>query len=105
MTPTLIDPILLVVLRMIHHFEHVNPARSVRYLRLVTQTSYKPEAIIAHVEHNAVSDLINRSKYLLYLGEVRPIGILCKFVPGSQAPFRDSRVMLSRLPEITQGAL
>jgi hypothetical protein len=40
-----------------------------------------PEAVSADVEHDAVSDLIGRSKRLLHLGEALPLVTQRKFVP------------------------
>jgi hypothetical protein len=74
--PAGIDPTLLIIFRMVHH------AQNEKFAMTIVDSGNHTKPVITHVENKAVSDLISRSEDLLYLCEVRPFGVLCKFVPS-----------------------
>jgi hypothetical protein len=62
--PTVLDPAAFVVLRVIHHLQDVDDALG------VVHAADQPKAIVAHVEDDAVADLIGCPECLLERPEV-----------------------------------
>src|SRR5262249_29669188 len=95
-TPTVIDPALFVVLRVVHHPQGVKGAPGLVY------AADHAGAVGGHVEHDAVPDLIGRPECLPEFPEMSPRSALGQLVPGGQIPFGDRGIMLPRFPELPQ---
>ena len=94
---TIMGPRQPVIFGVVHHFQDVDDAPS------IVHTANQTEPVVAHVEHDAVPDLIRRTEGLPKVPEVVPIGILGHLVPGGEIAFGDHgfRFGPPRLPEPT----
>ena len=78
---------------VIHHFEDVKFASGVE------NAPDQSQAVVAHVEDDAVADLIGRSEGLLERPEVGPFGAFSHLEPGQQISLRSLGIVLPGLPE------
>src|SRR5262249_8947678 len=98
-TTASVDPEFFVVLPVVHHSKNKNDAR------VVVHPADESEAVVAHVENNAIAYLVSRSKRLLESPEIGPVGILRYLVPDGQILFRVGTVMRPRLPKLPKPLL
>src|SRR5262245_975285 len=96
MAPAVIDPALLIVFRVVQHPQDVNDAPG------VVHPADEPEAVVAHVEHDAVADLIGRPERLPERPEIGPLGVLGDLVPGGQVPFGGRGITFPGSPELPE---
>ena len=99
MASAFINPPPLVVLRVVHHLQHINdPFAKV-------DPGDQAKAVIANVKDDAVAHAIGRTESLLDGRKVGPIGVLGRFVPGGQVALDRVGVVLSRFPEFPKPPL
>ena len=85
---------------------HVVPRRQdINDARGVVHTSDQPEPVVAHIEDDAVADLVGRSECLPERSPVGPVGVLREPQPGREVPPGNRRVGLAGFPEQLQPLL
>jgi hypothetical protein len=93
-TLALLDPPLLVILPVIHHFQDVH------LLRFAEHSGDEAKSVVANVEYDTATNDVRRTESLLHLAKVRPERMLGQLVPGVEVAIGDAAVLGPSIYEI-----
>jgi hypothetical protein len=95
MATTVFDPVLLIIVRVVHHPQDVENAFG------IVHPADQSKSVIPDIENYAVANLIGRTEGLLECSKVGPAGTICQLMPDDQIPFGNSAILLPGLPELS----